>query len=70
MRLNLWLAAKGISDQAFADKIGTTRQAVHRYKTGARHPEASVRAAIFVATDGDVTPNDFDGDLSALKRAS
>lgn len=70
MRLSLWLAAKGISVSDFAAKIKVSRQSLYRYMDGSRYPEQSVRAAIFVATNGDVTSNDFDPDLKLLAVAS
>jgi transcriptional regulator with XRE-family HTH domain len=59
MQLSAYLADKGISDADFAQAIGVTRQAVHRYKTGGRLPEWPVLAKIREATDGAVTADDF-----------
>lgn len=59
MNLSAYLDRNKISDSDFADKIGVTRQAVHRYKTGERFPERPVLAKIFTATKGAVTANDF-----------
>lgn len=59
MKLTDYLASQSISDADFANVIGVSRQAVHRYKTGERAPEWPVLAKIRDATDGAVTPDDF-----------
>lgn len=59
MRLDTYLETKTVSDSDFADLIGVSRQAVHRYKTGERFPEKPVLTKIFEATNGEVTANDF-----------
>ena len=61
MRLATFLDQKKIPDSEFATDIGITRQAIHRYKTGARFPEPHILNRIYEITDGQVTPNDFAG---------
>lgn len=58
MTLSEWLTKNQIADTAFADRIGVSRQALHRYKNG-RRPEWSVLERIVRETEGAVTPNDF-----------
>lgn len=59
MTLGEYLSEHQISDRAFADKIGVTRQALHRYRRHERQPRPDVLRRIREATDGAVTPNDF-----------
>jgi transcriptional regulator with XRE-family HTH domain len=59
MQLATYLSQKEISDGDFAEAIGVSRQAVHRYKTGERFPERAVLQKIAEATGGNVTANDF-----------
>jgi transcriptional regulator with XRE-family HTH domain len=59
MQLAAYLKANGISDEDFGQRIGVTRQAVHRYKTFGRFPEKEILTLIVEATSGAVTPNDF-----------
>ncbi len=59
MRLRQYLTDNGISLPAFAEMIGVSIQAVHRYARGERIPTADVMRQIKVVTGGKVTPNDF-----------
>lgn len=59
MQLAAYLKTNEISDEDFGQRIGVTRQAVHRYKTFGRFPEKEILALIVEATGGAVTPNDF-----------
>lgn len=68
MKLARYLEINQISDSAFAETIGVSRQAVFRYKTGERFPERPVLAKIFKATRGEVTANDFAGVVPPLPR--
>ena len=58
MKLDAYLTENSISEQRFADLIGVSQQAVHRYRTG-RVPTSEVMQAIITATDGKVTADDF-----------
>lgn len=58
MKLADWLATEKLSDEEFAARIDTTRQAVWRYRTG-RIPKREVMSRISQATNGDVQPADF-----------
>jgi hypothetical protein len=66
MKLSQYLEWKRISCAAFAQRLGVTRQAVHRYRAG-QVPIWSVMEQIYDETDGAVTPNDF---LSDRQRAA
>lgn len=59
MQLAEYLKAQELSDQEFAELIGTSRQVIHRYRTGKRFPRKKVRDQIFRVTGGLVTPADF-----------
>lgn len=60
MRLSDYLSDRPeITDADFAERIGVSRQALWRYKSGDRRPEWDVLAKISEVTNGEVTPNDF-----------
>lgn len=59
MKLASYLTQAEISDSAFAERIGVSRQALWRYKSGDRRPEWDVLERIAHETAGQVTPNDF-----------
>ena len=52
---------------SLAEKVGVCRQTIHKWVTGQRMPRPSQISAIFGATNGQVTPNDF-FDLKASKK--
>jgi predicted transcriptional regulator len=58
MKLADYLAQEGLSEAAFAERIGVTQAAVNRYKKD-RVPEPEPMRAIVAATGGAVQPNDF-----------
>lgn len=59
MQLAEYLKANDLSDQKFGALIGTSRQVIHRYRTGRRFPRKKVRDEIFRVTGGLVTSADF-----------
>jgi transcriptional regulator with XRE-family HTH domain len=61
MKLGEWLSSKGLSQQAFADGAGISQGAVAKFVLGQRIPHKLTMRKIFVATDGQVTANDFHG---------
>ena len=69
MNLASFLKSKAISDSDFADRVGVSRQAIHRYKNGERIPEKPVLSKIYKVTGGAVTPNDF-FDMSKQSRGA
>lgn len=58
MKLADWLNANDVSDDEFAARIETSRQAVWRYKRD-RIPKPDVMARISRETCGEVLPADF-----------
>lgn len=59
MILSDYLNQHDVSDRAFAERIGVSRQALHRYRTGKRTPKPPVMKRIREATGGAVTADDF-----------
>jgi transcriptional regulator with XRE-family HTH domain len=59
MTLQDWLSSQEVSDADFADRIGVTRQALYRYKTGQRMPRIGILRKIISETSGKVRAQDF-----------
>jgi transcriptional regulator with XRE-family HTH domain len=59
MKLSDYLAANGIGDADFADRIGVNRSTVSRLRRTNQKPTGETLEAIFRATDGAVSANDF-----------
>lgn len=59
MDIASWLSTTSTPDSAFADRIGVSRQALHRYKTNVRTPRPAILARIRAETAGAVTADDF-----------
>ena len=59
MQLREYLKSNDITLPAFAETIGVSVQAVHRYVKGGRKPKPTVMDKIMDATQGNVQPNDF-----------
>lgn len=61
MKIDEFLKKECLKQEVFAEKIGVTQGALSRYVNGVRLPPPSIMRAIYVATRGVVTPNDFYG---------
>ncbi len=63
MKLSKWLTANRTSNRDFATRIGVAPTTVRRYLGGdmpwGRLPDRASMVSIYVATRGEVTPNDF-----------
>ena len=59
MDLRRYLDARNIPITAFAETLGVSVQAVHRYLNGERLPRPDVMMRIKQATKGAVRPDDF-----------
>jgi hypothetical protein len=59
MKLGPYLAKEKITPGAFAERIGVSVQAVHRYVGDERVPHRDVMQRIIEHTHGEVQPNDF-----------
>jgi DNA-binding transcriptional regulator YdaS (Cro superfamily) len=59
MRLEEWKRARGLVDVEIARLVGASQAAVNRWLNGVRTPSPKMQRAIFVATDGWVTANDW-----------
>lgn len=58
MKLEAYLARKGMKQAEFARALGVSEMAVSRYVRG-RVPEPEIMARIIVVTKKKVRPNDF-----------
>jgi transcriptional regulator with XRE-family HTH domain len=65
MELRQYLDAQDIPVSAFAEDIGVSVQAIHRYLNGERIPKREVMDRITRATAGKVQPNDFFASVEA-----
>lgn len=59
MKLRAYREARGLSQEEIGKLINRSGVAVSRYESGERMPGADDMRRIFVATGGEVTPNDF-----------
>ena len=70
MKLASYLDINGITDAGFAQQIGVTRQTVSRYRAAERRPTEAIVLRIYIATNGQVAPNDFVDKLPKLRIVS
>jgi DNA-binding transcriptional regulator YdaS (Cro superfamily) len=61
VRLEQYLDATAIDRREFADRIGVSTETIRRYIAGTRIPDKERMSRIALATDGQVTANDFFG---------
>ena len=59
MKLPTYLKRKGLRIAEFAQEISVHEKTVSRYLSGKRIPSSEVLKRIVVATEGEVTANDF-----------
>ena len=60
MKLDAYLRERGLTSAQFAKDAGLVgKQTVHHYRHGLRFPTAENLRRIYVATNGEVTANDF-----------
>ena len=59
MQLFQWLPANGVSQRAFADKIGVSQASLSRYIKGLTMPNVVISEHIFRLTGGEVTQEDW-----------
>ena len=59
MRFADWLTDEGWTHEAFGAFVHRSRQTVCRWARGQRTPHEEDMRVIYLATDGQVTPNDF-----------
>lgn len=70
MDLATWLTEHGLTDAAFAERVGCNQKTINRARRGVTMPEASLIERIEEATDGEVTVVDLFAAVRAAKRAS
>ena len=66
MKLQAYLAGKRITHRQFAELVGSTEFAVHKWVTGERIPRPKWMRVIAEKTGGIVTAKDFHDDGSSL----
>mgnify|MGYP002622295221 CR=1 FL=1 len=70
MKLTDWLESNNLTASAFAEQLGVSVSTVTRCMNGQRRPEWQTLDAIFKATGGQVTPNDFLADDAVIPEAA
>lgn len=64
MKLADWIAESGLTQKAFADRVGVSQGRIAQILAGG-YPRKGLAARIALATDGKVTANDFVSDIPA-----
>jgi transcriptional regulator with XRE-family HTH domain len=59
MTLDEWLKREGLTEAAFAARVGVTHVTVHRWRRGLARPDWKHLDAIARETRGSVAPLDF-----------
>jgi DNA-binding XRE family transcriptional regulator len=59
MKLGQWMQTKGLTEAAFAAKVGVSQATINRIRRGVNFPAWPLAMAIAVVTEGRVKPNDF-----------
>jgi len=59
MNLKQYLANEGLTCAAFGKRVAVSGEAVRLWAEGLRYPSRKNMEAIYRATNGTVTPNDF-----------
>lgn len=59
MQLNEWMNKVGMSDAEMAQRVGCSRSAISRYRSGERMPRPEMLVKLVDATNSDVSPMDF-----------
>lgn len=59
MGLNEWMHKVGMTDGEMATKVGCSRSAISRYRSGERMPRPDTLIKLLDATNNDVSPMDF-----------
>ena len=59
MKLEEYLIKNALTDEEFAQRIGLSKHAIRKYRSGARFPLKWVVLAIEEETKGKVAPNDW-----------
>ena len=65
MLLSDWMDKVGMSDGEMAAKVGCSRSAISRYRSGERMPRPETLIKLVDVTNHDVSPMDF---VKGLKR--
>lgn len=57
--LRKWRVSNGLTLEAAAEQVGTSRQVWSDWERGRRRPSQSLMIEIYTLTGGNVVPNDF-----------
>jgi transcriptional regulator with XRE-family HTH domain len=69
MRLNEWMNAGSVTDEALAARLEVDRSTISRIRRGTRMPSTEMMRKIREATGGSVTANDFVHEVDELDLA-
>lgn len=61
MKLDQYLTQRGMTDAAFAEKVGRSQSSINRIRRGETRPDWKTMERIVEETGGEVSPNDFLG---------
>ena len=59
MGLSEWMDKVGVTDGEMAARVGCSRSAISRYRSGERMPRPDTLIKLVDATNNDVSPMDF-----------
>lgn len=59
MKLVDWRHIKNMTQIEFGEVLGVMNVTISRWECGARIPTPSFQRKVLIATEGDVTPNDW-----------
>jgi len=59
MGLNEWMDKVGMTDGEMAQRVGCSRSAISRYRSGERMPRPEMLIKLLDVTNNDVSPMDF-----------
>lgn len=66
MKLDAYIRQTGTTEQAIARLVGRSQGTINKLRNGKINPSLDLLNAVFRATNGAVTPNDFLPEADAL----
>lgn len=66
MKLDAYIRQTGTTEQALARLVGCSQGTINKLRNGKINPSLDLLNAVFRATNGAVTPNDFLPEADAL----
>ena len=58
-KLRAWLSRENIPGNVFAERVGMHPNTISRLLRGKKRPSDTAKERIFLATEGEVSPNDW-----------